>query len=98
MMYLQKQLNTIYFNSAKNYANLIDQCVPMKDITEDFSWGSNLYQSSFVGNNPPIFSILLSMNEHEPFYTTDPDKFEVSIRILPLPFILIKTIIVNDNS
>jgi hypothetical protein len=55
----------------------------MKDINEDFSWGSDLCKTSFEEiTAPPIFSIVLNMNEYGPYYITDPDRFEVCILIL----------------
>lgn len=40
--------------------------------------GSKLHKL-FEGSALPIFSIMLNMNENGPFYSTDPDKFEVCI-------------------
>lgn len=48
-----------------------------KDIKADFTWGSDLCKSSFEGNTPPLFFIILTMNANEPFYSPDVDEFEV---------------------
>jgi len=65
-------------NSAKRYATLIEEpCIPMKGINDDFVWGSDLNKSPFEECSPPLFSIILNMNENEAYYSIDPDKFEV---------------------
>lgn len=66
-------------NSVKGYSNLIEQpCISIKGISENFVWGSNL-QNTFKESAPPIFSLTLNMNENGPFYSDDPDLYEVCI-------------------
>jgi len=65
-------------NSAKDYATLIEQpCIPMKGINDDFVWDSDLNRSPFEDCAPPLFSVILNMNEYGAYYSIDPDKFEV---------------------
>lgn len=48
----------------------------IKGVSENFVWGSNLL-NPFEESAPPIFSLTLNMNENGPFYSDDPDLFEV---------------------
>lgn len=65
-------------NTVLNYTSLIEKsCTMTKDIKADFTWGSDLCKSSFEGNTPPLFSIILTMNANGPFYSPDVDEFEV---------------------
>jgi len=49
----------------------------MKSINDDFVWGSDLNKSPFEECAPPLFSIILNMNENGAYYSIDLDKFEV---------------------
>ncbi|XP_060838328.1 dynein axonemal heavy chain 1 [Rhopalosiphum padi] len=74
---MEERLKLMVLNSAKNYTILIEQpCIPMKGINDNFAWGSNLNRSPFEECAPPLFSIILNMNENGAFYSSDPDKFE----------------------
>ncbi|XP_050431121.1 dynein axonemal heavy chain 1-like [Adelges cooleyi] len=74
---MQSYLREIVLKSATSYARLIEQpCVKIKGISDDFIWGSDLINSPFDWKGDPIFYLLINMNENEPFYSTDPDRFE----------------------
>lgn len=67
-------------NSANNFANLIEQpCILVKDINTNYSEIGSKLHKIFEGSAPPIFFVVLHMNENGPYYSTDPDKFEVCI-------------------
>ncbi|XP_050527307.1 dynein axonemal heavy chain 1-like [Daktulosphaira vitifoliae] len=74
---MQSYLRDIVLKSARSYARLIERpCKKIKGINENFVWGNEFLKSPFEWNEEPIFYLVLSMNESESFYSTDPDKFE----------------------
>lgn len=76
--FIQECLRNFVINSATSYSNLIEQpCISLKDIEDNFTWSTDLmiFDDSSI---PPLFSIMLNMNQNGPFYSNDPDKFEVS--------------------
>lgn len=68
-------------NSCTLFVNLVETpCQICLDVEEEFEWGTDLVLSPFKSKSAQaIFLLTLKMGEMGPHYSTDPNKFTVSI-------------------
>ncbi|XP_055547680.1 dynein axonemal heavy chain 1 [Wyeomyia smithii] len=51
-------------------------------VEENFRWTENLIESPFESGEQPVFYLLLQMGDEAPFYSTEPDEFEATMKSL----------------
>ncbi|PSN46069.1 hypothetical protein C0J52_02287, partial [Blattella germanica] len=77
---MQGALRTMMMSSLMFYTNLIETpCLCTLECEDDFVWGDDVITTQFQPANPPIFLLLLQMNEELVFYSTDPYQFEKTL-------------------
>lgn len=54
-------------------------CLALINIREDFVWGEEMRFCPFKPTGQPLFLLTLKMNEQGTFYSTPPERFEVSL-------------------
>ncbi|XP_053696635.1 dynein axonemal heavy chain 1 [Sabethes cyaneus] len=80
---MQTALRDLVLTSTDRFRHCI--CDPSRlclAVEEDFRWTENLIDSPFESGEPPVFYLLLQMGGEAPFYSTDPDEFEYTLRSL----------------
>lgn len=66
--------------SAAALTELVAQpCACTLHVTEDFVWDTDLIETLFKPMAAPVFVLKLHVNEEGAYYSTNPDKFEVSL-------------------
>lgn len=66
--------------SIKFYRNILEiPALCVLHVDESFVWGDDLINTQFSPAGMPIFLIDLQMDEQKPFYSTNPEKFLVSV-------------------
>lgn len=66
--------------SIKFYRNILEiPALCVLNIDESFVWGDDLINTQFYPAGMPIFLLDLQMDEQKPFYSTNPEKFLVSV-------------------
>lgn len=66
-------------NSLQMFINMVETpCLPCLPVEDGFVWGNNLICSPFLSQAPPIFSLILKMDENGAYYSTTPELFAVS--------------------
>jgi len=78
---LQTALVSVAINSINFLTNLVETpCQCCLEVQENFVWGKDLSESPFMPSTNPVFQLQLKMDENGPFFSTNPDLFEVRKR------------------
>lgn len=75
---MQTALKLVVENSTDVLLKIVETpCQACLSVSDDFVWGNDLMETLFKPWAPPVFGIHLKMNNTSPFYSTNPDAFEV---------------------
>ncbi|XP_053672206.1 dynein axonemal heavy chain 1 [Anopheles nili] len=78
---MQDALRDLLLDTTEEYVHrLVNDCLAILSVEEDYSWDGNLIDSPFEPKRAPVFYLKLEMGEDAPYYSTDPVTFPVLLR------------------